>query len=213
MTNFHDNKDWNVSNEPKSIALNFLYDQLPWQQGLKRMLIVSLMGLLISLWPTSMTTRIETSRGNRAIISRYRLYDQLPWQQGLKHLQSKYLVPSTILYDQLPWQQGLKHKYLSYVPENKINFMTNFHDNKDWNYSGMRLTTQFIMFFMTNFHDNKDWNNSLMFILFYSWYLYDQLPWQQGLKLIILFLSLPTPNSLWPTSMTTRIETAQPYLI
>ena len=35
---------------------------------------------------------------------------------------------------------------------------------------------------MTNFHDNKDWNARLNSIPSQAKQLYDQLPWQQGLK-------------------------------
>ena len=35
MTNFHDNKDWNTFTGDLTRRVLVLYDQLPWQQGLK----------------------------------------------------------------------------------------------------------------------------------------------------------------------------------
>ena len=84
MTNFHDNKDWNSFQKSVIKKGIILYDQLPWQQGLKLENETIETTPKFTLWPTSMTTRIET----------------ITWKMQLV----------IIIY-----------------------FMTNFHDNKDWN--------------------------------------------------------------------------------
>ena len=137
-----------------------LYDQLPWQQGLKHFKPIEYDPIMITLWPTSMTTRIETVLDNPC------------------------KLPILILYDQLPWQQGLKHKMTLQLSRLESAFMTNFHDNKDWNFFLPRTLSRFPR-------------------------LYDQLPWQQGLKPRWKHISQGFRRSLWPTSMTTRIETGK----
>ena len=112
-----------------------LYDQLPWQQGLKHLNFPAIEVLCATLWPTSMTTRIETQQSNICKAS-------------------------------------------------KTSFMTNFHDNKDWNRDSILYVTDDDM-------------------------LYDQLPWQQGLKHTDPIIKVESCRSLWPTSMTTRIETVK----
>ena len=163
-----------------TIVRGYLYDQLPWQQGLKLSLYATATLSKPALWPTSMTTRIETlfpagnsicnrslwptsmttrietkMTGNdcRAICGfMTNFHDNKDWNKENKAM---YIKPLR-LYDQLPWQQGLK---LSYP--------------KQWT---------MMVRFMTNFHDNKDWNWSANFRFTSTEPLYDQLPWQQGLK-------------------------------
>ena len=76
--------------------------------------------------------------------------------------------------------------------------MTNFHDNKDWNALSFLLIREGHNF-MTNFHDNKDWNSKMMKFRQFWKKLYDQLPWQQGLKLIC-FYSLMTCCGIFMTN-------------
>ena len=91
--------------------------------------------------------------------------------------------------------------------QHDICFMTNFHDNKDWNTMATNFCSSCEFFFMTNFHDNKDWNLWQRFQPQLYEILYDQLPWQQGLKLDTRYPTVNEVITLWPTSMTTRIET------
>ena len=188
--------------------LNQLYDQLPWQQGLKLVgynttLYTSLAlwptsmttrietiaepvpvwFFVSSLWPTSMTTRIETYDSGFIRIQGVDLYDQLPWQQGLKLLLFQMLRSYYWLYDQLPWQQGLKR----YRKIKRYKRYTKLYDQLPWQQGLKPISLASLHFMFT---------------------LYDQLPWQQGLKLNITSSAASmSPNSLWPTSMTTRIET------
>ena len=181
MTNFHDNKDWNKKHKYRLLPgyrfMTNFHDNKDWNMPLFRIS----KGMIVALWPTSMTTRIETIT-NKA-----------------HHRCGR-------------------------------NFMTNFHDNKDWN-KKPKTAKVISRIFMTNFHDNKDWNLMAFVVSIRQANLYDQLPWQQGLKLSLreqwieirnLYDQLPWQQglkrypyptarsfslSLWPTSMTTRIET------
>ena len=184
MTNFHDNKDWNIERNECLTTSSTLYDQLPWQQGLKHC-------------------------PNKVHTDHLQLYDQLPWQQGLKQKgKARGGTGIVCLYDQLPWQQGLKlcSRTMAYIMSQS--FMTNFHDNKDWNSAGERQSKELISNFMTNFHDNKDWN----FDLDESEDLLQISLWPTSMTTRIETLNrtartLSTCSALWPTSMTTRIET------
>ena len=84
MTNFHDNKDWNYTKLYYEIMGGYLYDQLPWQQGLK------LYVYDVQVYEdTNFMTNFNDNKDWNIILIMFKknnllLYDQLPWQQGLK---------------------------------------------------------------------------------------------------------------------------------
>ena len=183
MTNFHDNKDWNnvqvvIDIKPcktlwptsmttriettcpgwkrsdSCIFMTNFHDNKDWNWETKGG------GNLppLSLWPTSMTTRIETERTKKRIWKRNRSL----WPTSMTTR-----IETFYLFQDNPYQ---------------VFFMTNFHDNKDWNDDSIHSLHLERRDFMTNFHDNKDWNKDNGFNCPWKIHLYDQLPWQQGLK-------------------------------
>ena len=208
MTNFHDNKDWNsklyapflapsITLWPTSMTTRIetslysgwvfqglhLYDQLPWQQGLKQLIRISLRTTHLSLWPTSMTTRIETVQRNMGPFNRDALYDQLPWQQGLKRASQFNTVASQTAL----WPTSMT---------TRIETQFSFHP------SSRGSTTLWPTSMTTRIETSPKLSLNCRTII-----LYDQLPWQQGLKREWWECAESKAGALWPTSMTTRIET------
>ena len=174
-----------------------LYDQLPWQQGLKLVRQQPHSLAFAALWPTSMTTRIETQSLSQTHLQWQSLYDQLPWQQGLKPLYERGINPKR---DTL-WPTSMTTRIETSAATTSFSgfcsFMTNFHDNKDWNLVDWLTKCQYEVLsrFMTNFHDNKDWNYPKINAHRRIWSLYDQFPWQQGLKRMALCGTIGGLNS------------------
>ncbi len=85
-----------------------MIDQVPEQQGLKRISVATIaIATAPNDRPSSRTTRIETVlRYPTALGSR--MIDQVPEQQGLKLIVAQAIIFLAIMIDQVPEQQGLK---------------------------------------------------------------------------------------------------------
>ena len=189
MTNFHDNKDWNNPLQMFLRSQNRLYDQLPWQQGLKQWFSVQDNETAFTLWPTSMTTRIETCwRANGYAIAVSSLW---PTSMTTRIETSEYLL-------------AFPSRRLTLCP---TSMTTRIETPK----GPERINIRFP--FMTNFHDNKDWNPQPDI----KDEIANQSLWPTSMTTRIETARENSGRkgekvTLWPTSMTTRIETKKNVL-
>ena len=135
-----------------------------------------------------------------------RLSDWLPQQQGLKHEIMIKRNGKYELSDWLPQQQGLKPNGAWRISSEKMNFQTDFHNNKDWN------------MYRPKFNSGRpflsDWlpqQQGLKLVdedgIVNATGLSDWLPQQQGLKPFKCSSCIFMKSSFRLTSTTTRIET------